>query len=586
MRVIAWVLAVIVVIVLILVIWNWMYFVPSSGFGTLSEPKIGPCMVPSELCTEEGERTIVQVCTPNKETGKGCLDKDGNQIYDLLIVKESCNISCRESVWQDVTDPDQPCVVKDDGENIPSDICVLPDSRGTTTKKLKCVAHDSTGSNACTSLEIRNIMGPTGVNGNYQQLEVYNVGDTVEFEELCGNFSNPLCGDWQLVQPFDRDPTKPIGDNPEDTVSSCEFNEFLTPITSCVINKDDTWNDLKEGYIGQTMGCIIPEETGNFAIIPDFNDPVLKKCEVLDRPTCSKMIVTPNQIIDGSLPTNFMPLKCGKVLQSNNPQCVRGCRLDTITKSIGIKDFDPILTKVMILEKENFFLSAYQVPRNDGKLIKFSDQVASPQSNLDDVPLYFVGKNEITRKKCTPQQIQYDSSVMFLLAPREVSGNNLICQIMVMIDGSYLGWLTVGKIKQNLSPDLQSNPDSSGDVGLWRQAYSTYNGFGISTKSAQKFIVSVDQPFLPNGTGSGFVDLEGTIGITIKTASSQSITVLNSVGNSMTLNNVKALVFPQDTQLGTRVNRCKGNCNILHDPNGVPGYPNCDMDLLRVLGSD
>ena len=581
MRVISWVIAFIIVLILILVIWRWRSFEPETGFGTFSEPLTGPCMVPSGLCSEQGERTITQTCIPNSTTGKGCIGPDGKQTYNLLVTRELCNIACRSSIWQDITPDTAMCILLDDNdEPIPPDVCILPDQRGTRRRMLKCIAQDTTGPNACTSLEIRQIIGPTGVPGDFNQVVTYSIGNIVEVNELCDDFPNSTCGDWELVQPFNRDPTKPIGS--EDTISACSFDTFLIPAVGCTVEKISTWNDLREGYLGQPMGCVIPEETGNFAVIPTFSDPQLKICEILDRPICSKTGVSPSQIIDESLLANFNPLKCANVLAppdvSNNPQCVRACRLDTVTTSVGIKEFKPILGKVMIMEIPDFYLSVYQTPRTDGKLIQFSDQVASPEADLDDVPLFYVGfpgtcmesKNCPSRNGCTTDQIQYDSSLMFVLAPRRASGNKLICQIMIMIDGSYLGWLTVDN----------SSLVSTQKIGLWRQAYTKYKGFGINTNVAQEFEITINEPFVPeNGEGtqeSNPPKLEGTIELTIKKLNGQSIPVLDSLGAIKTLDNIKALVFNQDVQIGTRIDRCKGNCNILHDPNGVPGHPNCN----------
>ena len=69
-----------------------------TGFGSYSkEHSLFGCQTSSGKCTEEGFEKVIQYCQPHPATGKGCLDKDGNQTYSSVITQRPCNTQCVSS---------------------------------------------------------------------------------------------------------------------------------------------------------------------------------------------------------------------------------------------------------------------------------------------------------------------------------------------------------------------------------------------------------------------------------------------------------------------------------------------------------
>ena len=62
------------------------------GYYTVEE-SLG-CINDSLKCDQPGIETLVQYCIPNPVTGKGCIDLEGNETYNMVIRKKTCNIQC------------------------------------------------------------------------------------------------------------------------------------------------------------------------------------------------------------------------------------------------------------------------------------------------------------------------------------------------------------------------------------------------------------------------------------------------------------------------------------------------------------
>ncbi len=560
----AWIIAMIFILLIVLALWMWMSFIPKNDFGTFSDPIVGPCINASGLCTEPSEQLITQLCIPNPQNGKGCLLDNGTQTYDSKVTKAPCVQVCQTSIWEMLEEG--PCTLLDD--TIPEDSqeiqattlapgqCVEAGTAGTKETKFICKAHDTTGSNACTITELQEIIGPTGISGNTHLLSTYNIGDEITVTMNCDNFPNPICGTWELVTPLDRDPTVPIGEGEGDQVVECEFEPNYQVLDECTTNENgDTWFDLKEGFQNFPMACVLNDE---LAQIP--GDPT--KCPVLIPPACSNKGLTVNQVLNGTLELTenpFNPLKCADTFLSGGgvatnredfPICVRMCRLNQITTNTGTT-LDPFLGGFLLFRINPLgYISVLHTPNTTGlgtvgsarDDTPLDDARADPEDNLKPVPIILIKDSESMRPGCTAEQLEFNTSLLFIVAPRKkIDAKTLEIQMGLLIGSDYQGWLSV----------------DSGN-GLWVQNEIGYKFNGINSSQAQRFRLKND--------GGVF---------SIRTLANQSIKIKDLDGNNFTLDNLTAKFFPQGFQIQSRGNRCPGNCNLLYDPDGTIGDPNC-----------
>ncbi len=537
MNVLAWIIAMIFILLIVLALWMWMSFIPKNDFGTFSDPIVGPCINASGLCTEAGEQLITQICIPNPKNGKGCLLDNGLQTYDSKLSKVPCMQICQISIWEMLEE--SPCTLLDD--TLAPDQCVEAGILGTKESKFICKAHDTTGSNACTITELQEILGPTGVPGNTHLLSTYNIGDEITVDSNCDNFPNPICGIWKLVTPLDRDPTVLVGEGEDDQVVECEFEQNYQGLDECTTNDDgDTFFDLKEGHQNFPMACVLNDE---LAQIP--GDP--KNCTLLESPICSNKGLTVNQVLNGTLELTenpFNPLKCADTFFNREqfPVCVRMCRLNQVTTNTGTS-LDPFLGGFLLFRISALgYISVLHTPNTTGDDTPLDDARADPEDNLKPVPIILIKDSESVRPGCTSEQLEFNTSLLFVVAPRKkIDSKTLEIQMGLIIGSDYQGWLQV----------------DSGN-GLWTQNEIGYKFNGINSSMAQRFRLKND-----NGVFS------------IKTLSNQSINIKDLDGNNFTLDNLTAKFFEQGFPIQTRGNRCPGNCNLLYDPAGIIGQPGC-----------
>lgn len=543
------IVVVIILAVAVLLIWGIGSHRP-SGFGTWETDDRGACNTSSNSCTDIGKRLITRTCIPNPSTGKGCIDDDGKQVYGQLISSEDCTPTCRRSVWTDHSTG--PCVVS----GISTTHCVDSNAQGQREITVECVSNDAIGTNMCTSLELLDLVGPTGELDESHQITTYNIGDTVTFTRQCSDYANPPCGQWQLVRPLDRDFSKPIGEgDPDDSAVPCSFDIQLTLEPDCQTGVASPFNGLLEGYIVEPLSCLVD----NIATKPDDSDPPLEICGRIETsPVCNNTMVTPSQIKSGTLPSDFNPVLCpGNDNSSNNSQCVRACRMFPGSTSIGGGEFDQLLGNILMMRIPGYgYVGAIQTPSNDGQIVKFRDSGLSQADDLDDTPLMAI-PNTLTRPQCTsldPEtNIEFNSAVVLSLGPRSYLPGKLTAQISCLINGSYNGWLGL-----------------SGNVAKWQQMYNTYLGPGITSDSAITFNIS-NVSFVSEAPPQGFPsEYLGRASLDLKDTSDNTVYVMDVDGVPRPLNTVEVLVFENSVDLTTRTNRDKGNCNVLHDTNGVP----------------
>ena len=65
------------------------------GLGYYTKEESLGCVNSSLKCNEPGEETFVQYCIPNPTTGRGCINLDGLETYNMSIRKKPCNVNCQ-----------------------------------------------------------------------------------------------------------------------------------------------------------------------------------------------------------------------------------------------------------------------------------------------------------------------------------------------------------------------------------------------------------------------------------------------------------------------------------------------------------
>ena len=65
-----------------------------KGFGYYTADQSLGCVNSTSRCGQVGTETIVQYCIPNPQSGRGCIDLNGNETYNMVIKQNPCEIQC------------------------------------------------------------------------------------------------------------------------------------------------------------------------------------------------------------------------------------------------------------------------------------------------------------------------------------------------------------------------------------------------------------------------------------------------------------------------------------------------------------
>ena len=425
-----WIILLIVIVLAIIFIFNWESIVGLQQYGQFIQRE-SHCIL-KNTNDLQGTKNIISECIPNEISGYGCLN-GRKQSYDIIIDHKPCQTVRKHSVWEFLDTG--PCSIPE----ISPDQFISSTTSGTRERRLKCVALDPTANEAtteCTFIELQELIGPSGIPGSANLLSVFNIDDIVTITESCADYKNPNCGFWTQIDP---ETTTDIG--------PCNFpnRSSLVLIDNCIVDTSDQFNDLKEGYSVDQLGCKVGDEI----TVPPQNDPQSKVClpfsPELDQ--CSDFEVFPDQIANASLPTDFNATSC---FYSENPTCIKPCKLDYVTQEVGSTKLNSILDKLLILTLDSdcgqnsaeYFVSPVQTPASDNLVIPFRDVNLSSTANLDVNPLFFIDKElaeeEAQERGCTLDEIIFNTSTLFSLGPRKfLGGDKMESKIGALIDASY-----------------------------------------------------------------------------------------------------------------------------------------------------
>ena len=205
-----------------------------EGFGYYGEEVSLGCFSETGKCTDQGIETFVQDCKPHPETGRGCIDENGNHTYNTNVKTRPCNVQCVASKFASteavgLTDISQDSLqrnvtrigcnniidkklgtdytgyffenfnTKTNKNSLKSCIPSGPDSQfqGYYQRTLTCSGHDDKGTNGCVVIcgndqNILNLTGLTSAKLNRELLNYFpqEFNEEGEIRNVCYDINN------------------------------------------------------------------------------------------------------------------------------------------------------------------------------------------------------------------------------------------------------------------------------------------------------------------------------------------------------------------------------------------------------------
>lgn len=524
---------VIVIILLVIVLWiifhNDTVYTPTD-MGAWGPEIIGQCQTNTNLCSEIGTQTIRQECIPNSQTSRGCLSNDNTQTFSTRIYNQTCRPVCKASVWNTVT---ASCIVPD----TLTTSCVPTGTRGNQDIIRTCVQGDNTGNNYCVDTTYVEYTDSKGVTSTIPQTVTYAIGQSVTTTNSCTDFSNPICGSWLSGTPIQYG-YKTTEDFT--SLAQCSFTSTLFPLTDCISNNTSVYNVLQEGFIARPLSCV----QNTVVYTPTNTDPTTNLCPVIPNGGCSDDTITPNMITETDLPVNFNGTTCSNTNNSNNPQCISSCRVFPGIANIGGGEMDIILNSLMIIQISvtspyDSYLGPYQYPSSNSNLVLFRLSTVNASQEVFDVPLISIPNNKrfsSTSTSCSEGQIQFVSSLLFVLGIRGYDTNTLQGVLYSDIGNIFNGWVSV---------------DNNSQL-YWRQAYNTYDGPGALSDTADIFTIVRTGDVNPTPIPGMPSTFRGSLPVNLL-YNNNPVYVINSTNsNIVNCTQAKLLLFEPTTNLTSR----------------------------------
>ena len=138
----------------------------AKGFGTYSKIAESPCITSDGKCNIAGIKYVTEFCTPHSDTGKGCIDENGEQTFNSRQTTKLCQQNCRSYILNEISQPyDQGCAY-DAPYNSPQYNCVTSNAKSFFYRNFSCVKNDSIGDNTCTYTCGSGGVDSAGINGD------------------------------------------------------------------------------------------------------------------------------------------------------------------------------------------------------------------------------------------------------------------------------------------------------------------------------------------------------------------------------------------------------------------------------------
>lgn len=120
----------------------------AKGYGAYKKVYESPCSTADGKCNNPGLKWITEYCTPHPDTGRGCLDENGEQTFAPRSTTQTCQTNCRSFVLQETTTLSNSICNYDS----PFDTfnCIPPNASAYQYRSFACVKNDTIGDNTCT----------------------------------------------------------------------------------------------------------------------------------------------------------------------------------------------------------------------------------------------------------------------------------------------------------------------------------------------------------------------------------------------------------------------------------------------------
>lgn len=508
------VLVISLIILFLFAVFGGYLIKPGDGYGVYSPIQEGLC--------QDGMRITIQECIPNVSNGRGCINDSGIQSYAPKIKKEKCQKQQFTQIWSQI---DGDCVNTSPNPNNPI-------YKRTNTKT--CISTGIiTGTNGCLNTEPLQ----TGVIG----IIPYNIGDTITWEENC----------------FPLTPIVPAGVWESNGSSTPIFNTQLNITGSCLIDSalDPKLSLLTEGYDEFIMSCSVTD--GCLNLLPNI---------LINAQTCNPTLPPPSEILDKSVPEDINPIIC---TSSSPPELILPCRLrpNTVVDFGFGTDMNILCNSWFLITIPNvnplifpYTVGGLQTPtlKSNPQRKRFFNWGQGTTSDLADTNLIYIDPTTDTRSRCSDQQISFDTGILGLIAPRNITSPNTVTGIITFsIPSSYQGW-------------MKTIQTQDGEISLWTQASAAYISPGLFSNQAQQFNISIlssySSTIIP-GYPTGNI---GSIRVRIRTINNGPILVPSIgtiVGGStpefLSLEDVTLILFDLNTNIESRVIGIPSSCNLI-----------------------
>jgi hypothetical protein len=333
------------------------------GYGFYSDSKSSGCVAPGNDCTVSGTETIVQKCIPNPNTGRGCLDEDGNETFQTVYKVKPCSNQCVSSSFtkrdDGVTVPDpsnperrlQPLLgsgcnkiidpaygieytsfflgdYDQEKRDYHLKVCIPDSMTGYYQKKLTCVSKDGVGTNNC-NYECGSDSGTLKLQGLLNSRDTSELIQYYPLEDNYGGDGKRTCYDLNEVDQVEilnytseipKDFVYPDVCYKHSPVHNLKDNIWpnFNPINTVLMNKknyshDSTYLELQEDDLKKIF-----TDTGNI-VDPDYwiqNDYNSYVKVLLDE----EMTILERSIRSQSFPGKIGEIVTEPVIRKNNSQ--------------------------------------------------------------------------------------------------------------------------------------------------------------------------------------------------------------------------------------------------------------------------
>ncbi len=120
----------------------------AKGYGSYQKVYESPCSTIDGKCNNPGVKWITEYCVPHPDTGRGCLNENGEQTFAPRSTNQSCKANCRSFIFSENTTLTNSICNYDEPFNTFN--CIPPNASSYQYRSFTCTKNDTIGDNTCT----------------------------------------------------------------------------------------------------------------------------------------------------------------------------------------------------------------------------------------------------------------------------------------------------------------------------------------------------------------------------------------------------------------------------------------------------